>query len=240
MTAERSGGDSLLTVSAWHELVERDHDLQNPTSVEKIRLVGLYLRLGSQTTVLDVACGKAGPALILAQEFGCRIHGVDISAVFIDAARSRIAEAGLEKLISVEITDAAQVSEWASHDVALCLGAAFVWGHIGDAAAALAQAVGGGGAVAVGEPFWREPGRDQDGFVDLPQTVARFEAAGIDLTGMVAASEDDWDRYKSLQWRTAVETGGDEVMESHLSRRASYLSARRAELGWAIFTGRVR
>ena len=35
-------------------------------------------------------------------------------------------------------------------------------------------------------------------------------------------------------------TGGAEVMERHLSRRASYLSARRAELGWAIFTGRVR
>ena len=227
-------------MSAWHELVERDHDLQNPTSAEKIRLVGSYLRLGPQTTVLDVACGKAGPALILAQEFGCRIYGVDVSAVFVAAARRRIAEAGLEKLITVEITDAAQVSDWPSCDAALCLGAAFVWGHIGDAAAALAPIVGPRGAVAVGDPFWRERHRVDDEFVDLPQTVARFEAAGIDLTGMVAASEDDWDRYKSLQWRAAVETGGDEVIESHLSRRESYLGARRAELGWAIFTGRVR
>jgi hypothetical protein len=113
-------------------------------------------------------------------------------------------------------------------------------GHIGDAAAVLAQTVSGGGAIAVGEPFWREVGREEDGFVDLLQTVARFEAAGVDLTGMVAASEDDWDRYRSLQWRAAVETGGDEVMERHLSRRESYLSARRGELGWAIFTGRVR
>jgi SAM-dependent methyltransferase len=227
-------------MSAWHELVERDHDLQNPTSAEKIRLAGLYMRLGPPTTVLDVACGKAGPALVLAREFGCRIRGVDVSAVFIEAARRRIADAGLEKLISVEITDAAAVSEWPSSDAALCLGAAFVWGHIGDAAAALAQSVGRGGAIAVGEPFWREVGRDEHGFVDLPQTVARFEAAGIDLTGIVAASEDDWDRYKSLQWRAAVETGGDEVMETHLNRRESYLRARRAELGWAIFTGRVR
>src|SRR5690349_10623351 len=97
---------------AWHELVSRDHDLQNPTSSEKIRLVGSYLRLGSQTSVLDVACGTAGPALVLAQEFGSRIHGVDLSAVFIDAARRRIADAGLEQLVSVEITDAAQVVEW--------------------------------------------------------------------------------------------------------------------------------
>ena len=93
MTAERSGGDSLLAMSAWHELVERDHDLQNPTSVEKIRLVGLYLRLGSQTTVLDVACGKAGPALILAQEFGCRIHGGGTSATLLLRSRRPSAEA---------------------------------------------------------------------------------------------------------------------------------------------------
>ena len=227
-------------MSAWHELVERDHELHNPTSAEKIRLAGTYLRLGPQTSVLDVACGTAGPALILAREFGCPIHGVDVSAVFVETARRRIAEAGLETLISVEIADAAQVAEWPSCDAALCLGAAFVWGHIGDAAAVLAQAVGGGGAIAVGEPFWREQDRDEDGFVDLPQTVARFEAPGIDLTGMVAASDDDWDRYKSLQWRAAVETGGDEVMETHLGRRDHYLGARRAELGWAIFTGRAR
>lgn len=237
---ERSGGDSLLVMSAWHELVERDHDLHNPTSAEKIRLAGSYLRLGPQATVLDVACGTAGPALILAREFGCRIHGVDISAVFVEAARRRVADAGLDELISVEIADAAQVSEWPACDAALCLGAAFVWGHIGDAAAALVQTVRGGGAIAVGEPFWQEAGRDEDGFVDLPRTVARFEASGVDLTGMVAASEDDWDRYKSLQWRAAVETGGDEVMETHLGRRDYYLSARRAELGWAIFTGRAR
>jgi hypothetical protein len=167
----------------------------------------------------------------------------------IGEARRRIADTGLEGLISVETGDAAQRSEWPSCDAALCLGAAFIWGHIGDAAAALGEIVGGGGAIAVGEPFWRETGRagrppstttTENGFVDLTQTVARFEAAGVDLTGMVAASEDDWDRYTSLQWRAAVEIGGDEVMERHLSRRENYLNARRAELGWAIFTGRVR
>jgi SAM-dependent methyltransferase len=239
MTPERDHGERL-GILAWHELVERDHDLQNPTSAEKIQLAGLYLRLGPETSVLDVACGKAGPALILAREFGCHIHGVDVSPVFIEAARRRITDAGLENLISVQLADAAEVSGWPSHDVALCLGASFVWGHIGDAAAALAQVVGGGGAVAIGEPFWRKPGRADDGFVDLPQTVARFEAPGIDLIGIVAASEDDWDRYRSFHWRAAVEIGDDAVMECHLSRRASYLSAERDQLGWAIFIGRVR
>jgi SAM-dependent methyltransferase len=228
-------------MSVWHELVERDHDLQNPTSTEKIRVVGSYLRLAPSTKVLDIACGKAGPALILARDFGCHIDGVDVSTAFVDAAQRRIAEAGLDDLISVKVADAKQVSfEPGAYDVALCLGAAFVWGHIGDAAAALAAIVGSGRPVAVGEPFWQQSGRDERGFVDLPATVARFESASVDLTGMVAASADDWDHYESLHWRAAVETGGDDVVETHIGWRDNYLSGQRADLGWAIFTGLVR
>ena len=167
---------------------------------EEICLVGLYLRLGPQSSVLDIACGKAGPAVILAHECGCRIHGVEVSAVFAAAARCRIDEAGPAELISVEVADASQISlEPGSSDVALCFGAAFVWGHT---------------------------------FVDLPRTVARFEATGVDVTGMVAASEDDWDHYESLHWRAAVEAGGDEVLQTHLRWRDNYLTAQRAELGW--------
>ncbi len=89
-------------------------------------------------------------------------------------------------------------------------------------------------------PFWQRPGRDERGFVDLPTTVTRFESAGIDLTGIIAASEDDWDRYKSLQWQAAAETGGDEVMKTHFKRRDDHLNARRGQLGWAILAGLVR
>jgi SAM-dependent methyltransferase len=227
---------------AWHELVDRDHDLQNPTSPAKIRRVGSYLRLSRDTRVLDIACGTGGPALVLAREFGCHIDGLDVSTVFVDNARQRISDAGLLDLISVDVGDAAQAAfEPGVYDVALCLGAAFVWGHIGDAAVALAHQLGGGRAIAVGEPFWRDSGRDEDGLVDLSQTVERFEAGGaVDLIGMVAASEDDWDLYYSVQWRAAIEAGGAEVIERHLSGRERYLRARRSEVGWAIFAGRVR
>jgi hypothetical protein len=47
------------------EIVERDHDIQNPTSPSKIQLLGGYLRLSSDSLVLDIACGKGGPASIL-------------------------------------------------------------------------------------------------------------------------------------------------------------------------------
>ena len=228
-------------MSAWHELVERDHDLQNPTSAEKLRVMGEYLRLGPESRVLDVACGKGGPALVLARAFGCRIHGVEVSETFAAEARRRIAGAGLEQLVDVELADASRVAlEPGSFDAALCIGAAFVWGHVGDAVAALLPALVPGGGIAIGEPFWRQTRRKGDDFVDLLSTVERFEQGGVDLVGLVAASEDDWDRYRSLQWRAAVETGDDEVREKNLAYRENYLTRQRAELGWAIFVGRKR
>nr|MBA2383751.1 class I SAM-dependent methyltransferase [Actinomycetota bacterium] len=118
------------------EIVERDHDLQNPTSPEKIRLLGEYLRLSSASRVLDVACGKGGPALILASTYGCRIHGIEVRPTFADGARARIAAAGLDELVEIQTGDAAEAPlEPEAWDAALCLGAAFVWGTIADAAA---------------------------------------------------------------------------------------------------------
>jgi cyclopropane fatty-acyl-phospholipid synthase-like methyltransferase len=93
-----------------YEIAERDHELQNPTSAEKIRLLGEYLRLGSKSRVLDIGCGKAGPAMVLASSFGCSITGVELRAGFADEARSRIGSSGLQSLIEVHTTDGASLS----------------------------------------------------------------------------------------------------------------------------------
>ena len=237
---------------AWPwEVVERDHDIQNPTSPEKIRLLGDYLRLTSESRVLDIACGKAGPALILASTYGCRIVGIEKRPAFADEARARIAADSLESLIEVQTADAAVVPlEPESWDAALCIGAAFVWGTIADAAAALWPLVRGSGFVAIGEPFWREwpppPGGHDGDFVTLDATVARFEASGLATTAIITASDDDWDHYRSLHWRAVEEwlaeepdgADADEVREQHSRRRSDYFRFERALLGWAIFVGR--
>jgi SAM-dependent methyltransferase len=232
-------------------MVERDHDIQNPTSPEKIRLLGEYARLTRESRVLDLACGKAGPAIVLAQIYGCRIVGVELRPAFAAAARERIAAAGLDSLIEVRTADAADLAlEHEAWDAALCLGAAFVWGTIADAAAVLAPAVRTGGTVAIGEPFWREwplpQDVDADAFLPLDATVARFESAGLATTALIAASEDDWDRYESLHWRAVEEWLAEHpdhpdagaIREQHDRFRHEYLRVRRGLLGWTIVVGR--
>ena len=107
-----------------------------------------------------------------------------------------------------------------------------------------------GGYLAIGEPFWKEwplP-RDVDdmGYVPLEETVERFTARGLTLTGLVAASVDDWDRYESLHWEAlddwlAQNPDHPQAEEFHArgaAHRRRYLRWERALLGWAILVCR--
>ena len=235
----------------YYAVAERDHDLQNPTSRAKIRLLGERLRLSGESRVLDVASGKAGPAIVLASEFGCRVVGIERAPEFVAAARERVAAAGLEARIELREADASELAVDAdSFDAALCLGASFIWGHIGDAARALLPAVRSAGGIAVGEPFWRRlplpDGLDDEGYVSLEETVARFEQPGVVLTSLIASSHDDWDTYESLHWRALEEwlaanpTDPDaaEIRARHERNKREYLRYTRELFGWAIFVGR--
>jgi SAM-dependent methyltransferase len=233
-----------------HEIAERDHVIQDPTSPDKIRRVGEYLRLDASSHVLDLGCGMAGPAIILAREFGCRIDGVEVRPAFADEARRRVTDAGLDDRITIVTADARTLEPCDRVDVVLCLGAAFIWGDIGAAAAACRTRVRDGGHVVIGEPFWRRrplpAGVEAQEWVDLRGTIERFEGAGLRLVGFVASSEEEWDHYESLHWR-AIGEWLDEHPDDPMSAevrvlgeqfREEYLR-RRGLLGWAMFVGRT-
>ena len=80
----------------------------------------------------------------------------------------------------------------------------------------------------------------------LPETVERFESAGVRVVSLVASSEDDWDRYESLHWQTLDEwlaanpdhPQAEEFRARGAADRERYLRWERAVMGWAIFVCR--
>jgi precorrin-6B methylase 2 len=235
----------------WYAVAERDHDIQNPTSSEKIRLLGERLRLTAESHVLDIACGKGAPAMLLAATFGCRITAVERAAEFAADARARVAGAGLDDRIEIVEQDAKEVDLTAKrYDVAMCLGASFIWDDLAGTLSALTPAAGRGGHVVVGEPYWRRwplpDGIDDGGYVPLAETAGRFADAGLRVHTLIDASQDDWDRYETLHWRALEdwldENPGDpdapEFRRRHERYRDDYLGWQRDLLGWAIFGAR--
>ena len=239
-------------IPRYYIVAEREHDIQNPTSEEKLLLLGRRLRLGSESRVLDIASGRGGPALILAEAFGCRVDGIEIAPEFHAAAVERAQARGLSQLVSFRLGDAANEALPAGeYDAALCLGASFVYGSLADTVEALTLAVRPGGYVVVGEPFWRRlPLPDDyqdrtDPWTTLADTVVIFETAGIPVVSVIASSEDDWDRYETLHWRAVEEwlvANADDPDASDIRRQSerwkrTYLRHGREYVGWAIFVG---
>ena len=238
----------------WHAVVEAEHAIQNPTSEQKIRLLGERLGLGPDSHVLDLASGRSGPALVLAREFGCRVTCVERAPEFLAAARERIGAAELEDRIELVEADAATF-ELGRYDAALCLGATFVYGGL---VPTLERLRGAAPLLGVGEPYWRswplqpEPESDagrrtaEEEWLPLPETIERAESTGVRVVSLIASSEDDWDRYESLHWQTldrwlAAHPDHPQAQEFRArgaADRDRYLRWERAVMGWAIFVCR--
>lgn len=239
----------------WHAVVEAEHDIQNPTSEEKIRLLGMRLGLGPDSHVVDIASGRSGPAIVLAREFGCRVTCVERAPEFLASARERIAEASLEDRIELVQADAATY-ELGRYDAALCIGATFVYGGLVPTLEHLRPSAP---LLAVGEPYWRtwplphEPEvagstlrTDEDEWLPLPETIERAESAGVRVVSLIASSEDDWDRYESLHWQTLdrwLSANRNHLQAAEFRARGAaerdrYLRWERTVMGWAIFVCR--
>jgi SAM-dependent methyltransferase len=239
-------------IPRYFTVAERDHELQNPISEDKLHLLGKRLRLDSSSRVLDIASGRGGPALLLAREFGCRVEGIEIAPEFHAAAVERVEAAGLAERVSFRLGDAAQAELDAdAYDVAMCLGATFVWGSLAGTLDALEPTIRDGGHVVVGEPYLsRLPVPDeyetgQGPYTTLEGTVAIMDSGRLRTVAVIASSNDDWDRYETLHWRAVEEWLAEnpddpdamDIRARHERYKHDYLRYGRDHLGWAIFVG---
>jgi SAM-dependent methyltransferase len=242
-------------IPRYYVVAEREHELQNPTSPEKLRLLGERIRLGPGLRVLDVASGRGGPAILLARELGCSVEGIEIAPEFHAAAVERAAAAGVADRVTFRLGDASSETYAASaYDAALCLGASFVFGGLAGTLDVLEPCVRPGGHVVVGEPYWRRrplpddyEDRD-DPWTSLEGTVAILESGDLRVVTVLDSSPDDWDRYETLHWRAveewlaenATDPDAAEVRAMHERSKRTYLRHGRDCLGWAIFACRKR
>jgi precorrin-6B methylase 2 len=229
-------------------LVEANHDLQNPTSRDKLLLVAQRVGLGPGDRVLDVAAGRCGPAVLFASETGCSVTAVERFAGFVAGARERIEAAGVGHLVEVVEADAAGwPREGETYDAAFCLGASFVYGGFEPTLDRLVPAVRSGGHVVVGEPYARVAGQTLAGelLLGLEGLLALLAGRGLRPVSVVTASDDDWDTYHSLHLLTLEDwldahPGDPDVAEVAAFRGpavAHYLAER--ALGWAVVAARV-
>ncbi|HVC83114.1 MAG TPA: methyltransferase domain-containing protein [Chloroflexota bacterium] len=81
-------------------------DSYHPGGLDLTDRLGTMLGLGAGTRVLDVAAGPGTSATHLAQRFGCRVTGVDLSESNVVAARETAMRLGVATLTDFVVGDA--------------------------------------------------------------------------------------------------------------------------------------
>lgn len=243
----------------FHEIVEASHRILNPFSDEKLMLLGEICGLHSAIRQLDLACGKGEMLVRWAEKYGIHGVGVDISAVFLEAAQLRAKELNVWSQVSFVQADAAEYPQpFHEFNIVSCIGATWIGnGLIGTLELMKPALRDERGLLLVGEPYYIEApppealnmwGFKPEEYASLEGTLDRFEQTGLELVEMILADGDGWDRYEAAQWLAADmwlrqnpdDPDAERLREWNARNRRVYLRYGRRYLGWGIFVLRVK
>jgi SAM-dependent methyltransferase len=233
---------------------ESSHRICNPFTSEKLAILGQAISPSPGTRMLDLACGKGEMLCTWAQDHGVTGTGVDISTVFLDAARGRAVELGVADRVDFVHADASGHVADDPVDIAACVGATWIGSGVAGTVELLRRSLAPGGMTLIGEPYWRREPEDQtvvegchmtrkDDLLTLPELLEQFRGLGCDVVEMVLADQDSWDRYVSAQWlnirRWLDDNPDDELADEMRAELAAapvqHARYQREYLGWGVF-----
>lgn len=241
----------------FYDITHRKHMVCNPTSEEKLQWLVELVKLQKDARVVDIASGKGEFLIRLAEAYGVRGIGVDISPFYLAEAEGRLKQRAPEAGLAFKKMDGAEFKPDKPHSLALasCIGASWIYGGHAGTLDALIDMVQPGGWVIAGEPYWlKEPSEDylkasgekRESFGTHAGNVEAGEQRGLDLAYTIVSNKDDWDKYEGLQWYATSEYARahpddpdlPELVERVAKQKAVYLRWGRDTLGWAIYVFR--
>lgn len=236
-----------------HQIAERNHRIMNPLSESTLLHLGETCRATARMSMLDLACGKGEMLCRWAQTFGISGVGVDYFQAFLDIAYARSVALSVTDRLTWVQGDAAQYKpDPHSFDIASCIGATWIGGGIGGTINLLKQSLKPDGLMLIGEPYWEADTPDEaypawsmtkGEYVTLPETLARIESAGMELLDIALSSQEDWDRYETMQWWAVSdylrENPNDptarEAWTWKAAQKRAYLQYARRYFRWGVF-----
>ena len=239
----------------YYEVSHRWHTLFNPMSMAKFERLCRTFRLDKGARVLDIACGSGEYLVRLAELYGIIGVGIDISKAFLAMCRdnkmARVPDADIEFL---EMDGASYVPE-ERFDVAMCIGADWIWKGVPGTIRAIKDMTKVGGFVVIGSPYWlKEPlkqylelsGMKREAYGWFEDVIRLGEEEGLSCIHVVASDHADWDHYESLQWWAVDEyirqnpddPDNEELLRQTREYRGHYLCGGRESFNWAIYVFR--
>jgi len=83
----------------------QSNDSMEAASIEKIDLLCQKLDLQPEDHLVEIGCGWGGLAIHAASRYGCRVTGVTLSPAQLEIAQQRVAAAGLQDRVTLQLMD---------------------------------------------------------------------------------------------------------------------------------------
>ena len=147
----------------FYDITHRHHVVCNPMSAGKLDAVIALLNLKRGARVVDIACGKGEMLVRLAERYGISGVGVDISPFCVADSKRKLRQRAPDADVEFLQMDGADYRPGSSgfFDLAMCIGASWVFGGHKGTLRALKAMTAPGGMVLVGEPFWLKEPEDE-------------------------------------------------------------------------------
>ncbi len=124
----------------------------HPGGVELTLALADMLRLDASSMVLDVASGKGTSAFVVAEQFGCRVVGIDLSEANVAASTEESAKRGLSDRVTFTLADAERLPfAPATFDALLCECAFCTFPDKATAASEFSRVLRPGGALGLSD-----------------------------------------------------------------------------------------
>lgn len=146
--------DPLRKYSAG--LFDSDTTTLEQAQRRKLSFVAGQLRLLGGERILDVGCGWGSLLLFMAQEYGCRTHGISPAGRQHEYIAGRVAELGLDRLVSTEVAEFETYEpEAGAYDAVTLLGSVVHMPRLDEVFAKIRRALRRGGMLYLSESCFR-------------------------------------------------------------------------------------
>lgn len=120
-------------------------------------LLSTHVPVSPRTRILDLACGKGAVSVRLANALKCHVKGIDLLPEFIDYAREKAGEYGVDRLCSFSVGDINEaVKHERGYDVVILGAVGDVMGGPLETLQKLKQTINTGGFIILDDAFASE------------------------------------------------------------------------------------
>jgi len=203
-----------------------------------VRLIEKYVDLQSDTKILDLACGKGAVSVKIAERLRAKVKGIDITPEFIEYAREKAKEYGVENLCDFTLGDINETVKIEKDYDCVILGAVGpgVLGGPAETLRKLKTAVKPGGYILIEDGFIADESsrekirHNKDIHLTEQQWHDLFEEAGLELCETASGfGEGDLD---SVSGMAAITKRANELIEKHPDKKdllEKYVSSQQNE-----------